>query len=214
MSYFITTEYEIIPLGSYRIWHNCAGCGGKEYFRNTGSFRINANGSKIDVWLIYQCEKCRHTYNLTVYERTAQAKIGKEEYRLLLANDEGLAFRCGNDKMLFRKNRVQTDMELRDFTLRKKEGRKEVKEGEQIPGDQIPKECRIHITNPMELRVRTDKAAACLLQTSRSRIRQWVKEGKLEIIHEFAAASEVIIIRDLTLLRKEGGTEDADSNQK
>lgn len=56
--------------------------------------------------------------------------------------------------------------------------------------------------------------AACLLQTSRSRIRQWVKEGKLEIVHEYATAGAVILIRERRLLQKEGETEDADSNPK
>ncbi|WP_322169633.1 DUF1062 domain-containing protein [Acutalibacter caecimuris] len=26
-----------------------------------GKFRVNANGRRLDVWLIYRCEKCGHS---------------------------------------------------------------------------------------------------------------------------------------------------------
>lgn len=71
--------YKIPPKTSYKIIRNCAGCGEKSDYINTERFRVNANGNKIDVWLIYQCEKCKYTYNLTVYERI-NPKLIKEKY--------------------------------------------------------------------------------------------------------------------------------------
>ncbi|MDY2783843.1 MAG: DUF1062 domain-containing protein, partial [Candidatus Pseudoruminococcus sp.] len=83
MSYSNTTEYVIIPKDSYAIIRGCAKCGSKSRFVNTNKFRVNANGSKIDIWLIYQCEKCRHTLNLTVLERVSPNEIGENYKRFL-----------------------------------------------------------------------------------------------------------------------------------
>ena len=92
---------------SIRILHKCSGCGKKMYFVNTGKFRVNANGNKVDVWLIYQCEKCRHSLNLTIYERIKPSRISEEEYQLFLDNDKELAALYGNDKSFLKRNRVE-----------------------------------------------------------------------------------------------------------
>jgi hypothetical protein len=57
-------------------------------FATTRRFRINANKNRLDVWLIYQCQKCRHTLNIPLYERVPPQKIPAELYERLLANDE------------------------------------------------------------------------------------------------------------------------------
>ena len=77
------------------------------HFVNTGKFRVNANVNRVDVWLIYQCEKCKHSLNLTVYERVRPSRISGEEYRLFLENDETLAVKYGNDKEFLKRNRVE-----------------------------------------------------------------------------------------------------------
>lgn len=92
-----------------KIEYRCAGCKKKRTFVNTGKFRVNANGNCVDVWLIYQCEKCRHTLNLTIYERTKPSKIPAELYQRFLENDEALAEQYGNDRGFLKKNRVVVD---------------------------------------------------------------------------------------------------------
>lgn len=87
----------------YQVIHKCAHCGRKTTFISTRRFRVNANKNKLDVWLIYQCKKCKHTLNIPVYERTAPRKIPKDLYEGFLANDEELAVRYGSDPAFFRK---------------------------------------------------------------------------------------------------------------
>ena len=99
-------------INSIKILHKCSGSRKKMYFFNTGKFRVNANGNKIDVWLIYRCEKCKHSLNLTVYERKKPNRIPPEEYRLFLENDEELALRYGNDKTFLKRNRVEYDKKM------------------------------------------------------------------------------------------------------
>lgn len=94
MSYTEKKEYKII--------HKCGGCKKKQFFINTRKFRVNANGNKVDVWLIYQCKKCKHSLNIPIYERTAPSKIPHELYELFLANEEELAMSYGSDYSFFR----------------------------------------------------------------------------------------------------------------
>ncbi len=94
-------------INSIKILHKCSGCGKKMHFVNTGRFRVNANGNKVDIWLIYQCARCKHSLNLTVYERRKPNRIPQEEYRRFLENDEDLALQYGNDKAFLKRNRVE-----------------------------------------------------------------------------------------------------------
>lgn len=90
----------------YKIIHKCAHCGKKTIFVSTRRFRVNANKNKLDVWLIYQCKKCKHTLNIPIYERVSPQKIPRELYEGFLANDEELAVRYGADAALFKRNRL------------------------------------------------------------------------------------------------------------
>ncbi len=101
------TEYGTNLRASYEVLRKCAKCGKKEHFVNTGCFRVNANGNKVDVWLIYQCKKCKHTCNLTIYERRKPSRISSEEYERFMANDEELALQYGTDKEFFARNRAE-----------------------------------------------------------------------------------------------------------
>lgn len=79
-------------------------------WKETGicKFRVNANGNRLDVWLIYRCKKCKHSWNLTIYERIRPSKIKQDDYKLFLENDYEFALKYGNDigflKILQRKN--------------------------------------------------------------------------------------------------------------
>ncbi len=84
MSYLKKIEYEIVPKDSFRVIRNCPKCSRKIYFKNTKKFRVNANGNKLDIWLIYQCEECKHSLNLSIYERQKVFSIPKEEYQCFL----------------------------------------------------------------------------------------------------------------------------------
>ena len=92
---------------SIRVYHRCGGCGKKQEFINSGRFRINANGDRVDVWLIYRCKKCKHSWNLTVYERVRPSKIPRDFYDLFLENDEETAARYGSDVAFLKRNHAE-----------------------------------------------------------------------------------------------------------
>ncbi|MBQ7360036.1 MAG: DUF1062 domain-containing protein [Lachnospiraceae bacterium] len=91
-------------LSTIKVYHRCGGCGKKQEFVNSGRFRVNANGKAVDVWLIYRCGKCKHSWNLTIYERTKPSKIPTEDYQRFLDNDMDLACEYGNDISFLKKN--------------------------------------------------------------------------------------------------------------
>lgn len=68
---------------------------------------MNANGSRVDVWLIYRCAKCKHSWNLAIYERKKPAKITSDEYKLFMENDSELAYKYGNDIAFLKRNNAE-----------------------------------------------------------------------------------------------------------
>ncbi len=94
-------------LSTVRVFHRCGGCGKKREFINSGKFRVNANGGKVDVWLIYRCRKCKHSWNLVVYERIRPAKIPADLLEKFFENDEETAVRYGNDRAFLKQNHAE-----------------------------------------------------------------------------------------------------------
>lgn len=94
-------------INTVRVFHRCGGCGKKQEFINSGKFRVNANGNSVDVWLIYRCKKCKHSWNLTIYERIRPKKIPTDLYELFLNNDEETAYQYGNNIEFLKKNNAE-----------------------------------------------------------------------------------------------------------
>ena len=159
-------KYKMLPEKAYSIIRNCGGCGCKTNYVSTNEFRVNANGNKVDVWLIYQCEKCKHTYNLSIHERVRPNEI-KAEYDKFLANDQVTALAYGTDKSLFIRNKAEIDTEHVTYVIHKEEIGKEL----QIED--------LQIFNPYELKIRTDKVVAEILNLSRSEVKDLVRDKKI-----------------------------------
>lgn len=85
-----------------RIILRCGGCKKKKEFVCGGKFRVNANGRRLDVWLVYRCEKCGHTLNVPLYERVPPEKLPPALYRGFLDNDPALVRRFAGDRGLFK----------------------------------------------------------------------------------------------------------------
>ena len=91
----------------FRVYHRCGGGGKKQEFVNSGKFRVNANGKSVDVWLIYRCKKCKHSWNLTIYERTKPGKISTELFEAFLENDHDTAMLYGRDIDFLKQNHAE-----------------------------------------------------------------------------------------------------------
>lgn len=247
MCYWRKIEYRIIPTCGYRVLRSCPGCGCKTAYEGTRNFRVNANGKRIDVWLIYQCERCGHTYNLAIYERVKPGDIPGGEYSRFLENDGETALRYGMDKSIFAKNRAEIDWEHLSYEIVQTKGevdsereqnvacgreegtaewernvvcgrekgatergqkgacgrgqdettgreqRETCGQGQDEMIDWKRGETRTNLAgssvlvihNPFDLKIRTDKAIAEIAHLSRSKVRQLVKDGKLELPQDY-----------------------------
>lgn len=166
MSYFESKTYEIIPTETYKIIRNCSGCGSKSVYNSTNKIRINANGKQLDVWLIYQCGKCKHTYNLPIYSRINRNKLEKTEYEALLKSNQEIVNRYGLDRKMLQKNAGMI-FEEPPFIL-KDTG---------ISG----KEKTIRFFNPHKIKVRHDKLIAECLRISRSQAKKLLETDTLKV---------------------------------
>lgn len=178
MSYLRKIEYTIVPEESFLILRNCAGCGCKAVFHNTNSFRVNANGNKIDVWLIYQCVKCKHTNNLTVYERRRSESILKQEYEKFLSNSKELSFKYGTNSQFFARNKAEVDWSQIKYVFIREKNRMDGLEQLFHKGDLV------EISNSYVLKIRTDKIVSEILNVTRSRVKEMEKNGIINLIEK------------------------------
>ncbi len=69
----------------------CPRCDETRAFVSSDKFRINAQGRRLDVWLIYKCERCDHTFKREVLARVSPESIPPPLYAAYLANDRQTA---------------------------------------------------------------------------------------------------------------------------
>lgn len=175
-------NYQIVPDKAYFIIRNCGGCGCKSKYISTEEFRVNANGNRVDVWLIYQCEKCKHTYNLSIYERVRPNEI-KAEYEYFLANDKEFALKYGMNKALFTRNKAEIDCESVTYRL------------EKIEAQDGSKEQGFVIQNPYELKLRTDKVISQILGISRSEVKEFISNGQISFENRYVGKKVYVRIQ-------------------
>lgn len=171
MSYLSTITYRIVPDMTFPLIRSCSGCGCKRSYISTNSFRVNANGSLLDVWLIYQCPECKHTYNLPVYERIRPEKIDKQEYLHFLENDSETAFHYGLDKTLMAKCRAEIDWDKVSYHF------------EMLSEQKQNASCYI-VQNPYQLKIRPERIAAQILRLGRNQIKKMLQTETIEIRQE------------------------------
>lgn len=172
MSYLKKIEYEIVLKDSFWVIRNCPKCGRKTYFKNTKKFRVNANSNKLDIWLIYQCENCKHTLNLSIYERQKISCIPKETYQYFLENNELFAEMYGKNIQLFQKNKADINFEKLNYSF--------VKLHETIEYSDFQEQIIVTINNPHQLKIRPEKQIAEVLELSRNQVKSLLAKGEIE----------------------------------
>lgn len=162
MSYLKKKQWVLIPDSIPEVIRYCSKCGRKSNFINSEKFRINANRNNIDIWLIYQCAKCKSTWNLSIYERINPKDISKELYDKFLANDKILAKEYGFDVTIHNKSMSELILENMDYHIIEMETKEYCeKENEQS----------IEIISEFPLDIRMDKLLSENLGISRNHIK-------------------------------------------
>ncbi|WP_306148970.1 MULTISPECIES: DUF1062 domain-containing protein [unclassified Roseibium] len=91
MSSLIRVEWTLVSKARLTVARPCGRCGQLRPFASTNKFRLNANGSRLDAWLIYACQSCGHRWNREVMKRKPVSAVPSDLLSALQANDQMLA---------------------------------------------------------------------------------------------------------------------------
>lgn len=153
-------------------WLACSRCGEARPFRCSENFRLNANGKRLDAWLIYRCGACDETWNRPLFERRNRKELAPAMLEALQANDSDHARRIAFDIAGLRPftNRIHGS---NDFSIRK-----------EILIDPPEQASRLEIEVAISgaTTARLDRLLAAGLGLSRSRIEALLREGRLETV--------------------------------
>ncbi|BAV48661.1 hypothetical protein MLTONO_3758 [Mesorhizobium loti] len=171
MSSTVRIHWAITPQIAPQPLINCNRCGGVKAYRCSGKFRVNANGKRIDVWLIYRCVTCDNSWNFGIFERSNRRDIEPALLQALESNDPGLARRHSFDIVTLR-NQVGRVEEFPDVAVHKR-----LLDGARQSAAAL--ELRLGLEMPTSLRL--DRLLANELGISRSRL-QALEERRLLVV--------------------------------
>ncbi|TAJ97493.1 MAG: DUF1062 domain-containing protein [Reyranella sp.] len=158
-------------------WLHCSRCRGPRGFRSSGRIRLNANGRRVDAWLVYRCADCDGTWNRPIVERRAVGTLDREYLRALQSNDPTLVRTLAFDVAALKRwtDRMQEfdDVLVTQCVL---------EEPRRMPVLRLEIECRV----PHPIGLRTDRLLASELRLSRSAVRRMAKAGMIRTVPEGA----------------------------
>lgn len=109
MTETVTVRWTIAPSAPPRprLW--CGGCGAARPFDSSGKARLNANGGKLDAWLIYRCSACGGTWNRPIFRRRPVREVDPVLLRALQSNDPRVLTRLAMDAAALRRVAAAVD---------------------------------------------------------------------------------------------------------
>ncbi len=163
-------RWTIIPRIAPRPWIACGGCGTLKPFLSSGKVRLNANGRKLDAWLIYKCLDCDRSWNRPLIERRALKEIDPATLEALHFSDPDW-------------------VRAREFDI--DDLRRKAQRIDEYPDVDIDKETLFEVAQPVttviELQVplstclRLDRLLATELGLSRSKLQPLHEQGRLAV---------------------------------
>lgn len=150
----------------------CNRCGKVTPYVSSGKIRLNANGKRLDAWLIYNCVVCRNSWNRPVFERRHISDIDPALLGALQTNDACWATGFAFDLVDLRRFTQQIE-ESGSFKLRK-----EVVHAGSKPWRSI--ELILHA--PLITGLRLDRLLATGLQMSRAHLDVLVTAGIISVL--------------------------------
>ncbi len=174
MSDALRVLWTVVPRIAPQPWLKCNRCRGTRRFRSSEKIRVNANGKRLDAWLIYKCTSCDSTWNRPVLERRPVGMIDPLFLMSLRANEPDLVRRLAFDTENLRR-KVGLVEEFDDVVVRK-----EVLSESMPPARRLEIRCAV----PETTRLRVDRLLATELRLSRSRIRNLQDTGDLAVSPE------------------------------
>lgn len=188
MSDVLRVQWTIVPQTAPQPWLTCSRCGEGRRFRSSDKIRVNANGKRIDAWLIYKCTGCSNTWNRPILERRPVRTIDQDFLTALHASEAALTRRLAFDVEGLRRSTARVE-EFNDAQVIEA-----VLSASTMPARQLEILCRV----PAPIGLRLDRLLANELRLSRSRIQGLAKTGDLLVLPSVSSLRRPV--RDGTLL--------------
>lgn len=169
MSDVLRVQWTIIPRTPPQPWLGCSRCGEPKPFSTSDNIRVNANGKRVDAWLIYKCTGCGSTWNRPILERRPVRTIDPDVLMSLHNSDAALTRRLAFDVEGLRRSAGRVE-EFDDALVIKN-----VLLENTAPMRQLEILCSV----PEPIRLRLDRLLANELRLPRSRIVGLAKAGDL-----------------------------------
>ncbi|MFB9951404.1 DUF1062 domain-containing protein [Rhizobium puerariae] len=170
MSKILHVEWTVTPKSPPRPILACRTCGGQKAFRSSGRIRLNANGKRLDAWLIYKCTTCDGTWNRPIFERQSVRSLDPALLDALQASTPGFVER----------------LEFDAGGLKAKAGRIEESEETGIRKRALSaghdwRAIHIALSLPFSASLKLDRLLAAELALSRSRLQKLFEAGEIRI---------------------------------
>jgi hypothetical protein len=178
MSGLLRIRWAITPKFAPRPFINCNRCGGTRPYQCSERFRVNANGKRIDAWLIYRCIDCDNSWNFGILERCNRRDIEPALLQALESNDAALARQHAFDVVALRGQvgRIEEFPEVAVHRQRLGDG----------PKAATALELRLALETPTSMRL--DRLLAGELGISRSRLQALEERRSLSVDPDGAKA--------------------------
>ncbi|WP_366525225.1 DUF1062 domain-containing protein [uncultured Roseibium sp.] len=170
MSSHLHFEWTVLTAETPHLIRPCGRCGSIQSFASTGKFRLNANGNRLDAWLIYTCLACGRRWNRAILHRRPINSVSRTLLLSLQENDIALARKMAmappdkSDGEIIGRNR--------EFTLEKRL---------LTPNGSECHSSRLTILNPSRNSVRLDRLLAAGLTLPRSMVHSLAAKGALTL---------------------------------
>ena len=172
MSSLLHVEWTVLTAGSPQIKRLCGRCGCTRAFVSTGKFRLNANGNRLDAWLIYKCLTCGNRWNRALFERRALQSLSKELLEALQENNAEFARRVELSASTRTENRLPGGSTC--FSINKRLLSSVVDDGISFS---------LTILNPGGCKLRVDRILAVGLGISRRSVYELADSGGLRLVN-------------------------------
>jgi hypothetical protein len=159
MSNVLRIEWTITPRIPPQPWLDCSACSAPKLFECSGKARLNANGKKLDAWLIYTCSACSTTWNRPIFERRSIGDIDAKTLQALQSNDPTWISAQAFDLVALRR-KTQRIAEFDDADVRKVV----------LSMTPVWSSVEINMVVPMLASIRVDKLIASEFGLSRNRV--------------------------------------------
>jgi hypothetical protein len=129
-------------------------------FESSGKVRVNAQGKRLDAWLVYNCIACKNSWNRPIFERRSVREVEAPLMNALLRNDPDYVRRLAFEVEDLRR-RSERIAEFPDVNVRKEALNKPMSSVGML---------ELRLVAPFPVSLRFDRLLATELKLSRARV--------------------------------------------